>query len=470
MPSALLVPLLLAPLGALAEDPPATSQVTVRGVPLTVTRELELQAGMRYGAYDALSMPLSGSFLLDAADGRRDMGAMADITLGADPLGPDASAALRGLELYRRNPSDPIELRVGRLSIARGGRFRFVDGADVAYHMGQDLTLSGWGGTAWHPERAAFGSGGATWGLDLAHRSAGHLGGALRYEHVAAEEGGGVERIGADANLQLASVAGLRVVARADAVVQQDDPLELASIGAELRPHHRVHLRLDSGYSHPTADSLGRGGALGSLFQDGPSSFADAMVRLSLERCVLTADAGGLLLSDETTGNDLGWRAAVSRSGHAGKPFEHVVRLSGLGGPSGTAAALLAEVGRPIGPMEVSVLGEQALFRFAEQSWRGMTVLGTRASTSAGEAWRLSLLGQVSVGQGPVPETELYVVATQQIVRGRARRPAPTRDRFLSPYSPWRWAEEDMPRSPGTAPGSDPYPSVPMPPEDDDAS
>lgn len=461
--------LLLAPHLALADDPPATSQVTVLGTPLTITRELELQAGLRYAPYDALSMPLSGSFLLDAADGRRDMGAMADITIGADPFGPDAAAALRGLELYRRNPSDALELRVGRLSIARGGRFRFVDGADLAYHMGRDVTLAAWGGAAWHPERAAFGSGGPTWGLDLAHRSAQPLGGALRYEHVAAEEGGGVERVGADASLQLASLAGLRVVARADAVVQ-DDPVELASIGAELRPHHRVHLRVDSGYSHPTADSLGRGGALGSLFQDGPSSFADAMVRVSLERSVLTADVGGLLLSDQADGNDLGWRAAVSRSGHAGKPYEHVVRLSGLGGPSGSAAALLAEIGRPIGPMEISVLGEQALFRFAEQSWRGMTVLGTRASTSAGEAWRLSLLGQISIGQGPVPESEIYLVATQQIVHGRTRKPKPTRDRFLSPYSPWRWAEDDLPRSPGTAPGSDPYPSVPMPPENDDAS
>jgi len=469
MPSVLFVSLLLMPSWALAQEPPATSEVTVRGIPLTMTREMELQAGLRYAPYDALSMPLSGSFLLDAADGRRDMGAMADITLGADPLGPDAAAALRGLELYRRNPSAPLEIRVGRLSIARGGRFRFVDGADVAYHMGRDLTLAGWGGAAWHPERTAIGSGGATWGLDLAHRSADPLGGALRYEHLAAEEGGGVERVGADASIHLASIAGLRVVARADAVLQ-DDPLELASVGAELRPHHRVHLRLDSGYSHPTADSLGRGGALGDLFQDGPSSFTDAMVRVSLERSVLTADLGGLLLSDGTDGNDLGWRAAVSRSGHAGKPFEHVLRLSGLGGPSGSAAALLAEVGRPVGPMEISVLGEQALFRFTEQTWRGMTVLGTRASTSAGESWRLSLLGQVSLGQGPAPETEIYLVATQRIVRGRDRRPAPIRDRFLSPYSPWRWTEDDMPRSPGTAPGSDPYPSVPMPPESEDAS
>jgi hypothetical protein len=469
MLQALLIPWLLVPLGALADEPSATSQVTVRGVPLTVTRELELQAGLRYAPYGAMSMPLSGSFLLDAADARRDMGAMADLTLGADPLGPDASAALRGLELYRRDRSDPLELRVGRLSIARGGRFRFVDGADVAYHMGPDLTLAGWGGAAWHPERSAIGSGGATWGFDLAHRSAKPMGAALRYEHLAAEEGGGVERIGADASLHLASLAGLRVVARADAVIQ-DDPVELASLGAELRPHHRLHMRLDTGYSHPTADSLGRGGALGDLFQDGPSSFADAMIRVSLERCVLTADMGGLLLADSTSGTDLGWRAAFSRSGHAGRPYEHVLRLSGLGGPSGTATALLAEVGRPIGPMQVSVLGEQALFRFTEQSWRGMTVLGTRASTSAGEAWRLSLLGQVSIGQGPAPEAEVYLVATQQLTRGRLRKPAPTRERFLSPYSPWPWSEDDMPRSPGTAPGSDPYPSVPMPPEDDDAS
>ncbi len=469
MTAALLIVALTAPGWAQEPPPESYSGITVRGIPLTVTRELELQAGLRHAAYDGLTLPLSGSFLLDAADARRDMGAMADITLGADPLGPDAAMSLRGLELYRRDPTDALELRVGRLSIARGGRFRFVDGADVSYHMGNDLTLAAWGGAAWHPERAMLGSGGATWGLDLAHRSAGPAGGALRYEHVAAEEGGGVERVGADALLQAPAVAGLRLVARADAVLQ-DDPLELASIGAELRPHHRLHLRVDSGYSHPTADSLGRGGALGELFQQGPTTFTDAMARLSLERSVLTADLGGLLLSDGEEGFDLGWRAAVSRSGHAGRPFEHVLRLSGLGGPSGTASALMAELGRPVGPVSVSVLAEQAVFRFAEQSWRGMTVLGTRATTSTYADWRLSLLGQLSIGQHPVPETELYLVATQQIRHGRRRHPLPSRERFLSPYSPWPWAEDDMPRSPGTAPGADPYPSMPMTQEDDHAS
>ena len=468
MHPALLALVLHAPTGALAQDPAGSSEVTVRGVPLTITRELELQAGLRHASYDGLSLPLSGSFLLDAADGRRDMGAMADLTLGADPLGPDAAMALRGLELYRRNPEEALELRVGRLNLVRGGRFRFVDGADLAYHPTRDLTLAAWGGSAWHPERAGFTAGGATWGLDLSHRSASPFGGALRYEHVAAEDGGGVERFGGDASLHLPAVSGLRVVARAD-LVAAEAPLELMSIAAELRPQHRLHLRFDAGSSNPTTDSLGRGGAIASLFQDGPTSFADATARLSMEGSVLSADLGGLLLADDDGGATPGWRASFSRSTHAGVPLKHALRLSGLGGPGGSATALLAEVGRELGPIDLSVLGEQALFRFAEQDWRGMTVLGARASTAASEHWRLALLTQLSIGQGPVPEGELYLVATQQLSRGRAREPAHTRDRFLSPHSPPRWVEDDLVRSPGTVPGADPYPSIPIPPEADDA-
>ncbi len=459
--------LLTAPVLAQEPDTAARSEVTVRGVPITVTRELELQAGLHHGAVEGLSLPLGGSFLLDAADGRRDVGAMADLTLAADPLGPDAAAALRGLELYRRDPEAVIELRVGRLSVVRGGRFRHLDGVDAAAHLGRDLTLAAWGGAAWHPERAGFASGGGTWGMDLAHRSARPLGGALRYEHVTAEEGGGVERFGADASLHLPAHAGLRVIARSD-LVASEEPLELLSMAAELRPQHRLHLRLDAGRSNPTTDSLGRGGAIASLFQDGPTRFADATARLSFEHSVLCADLGGLLLEgDEAL--EPGWRAAAARSTHAGAPLKHVVRLSGLGGPGGNATALMAEIGRELGPLDVSVLGEQAFFRFSEQDWRSMTVLGARAATTAGTHWRLALLGQVSVGQHPVPEGELYLVATQQLTHGRARTPAHTRDRFLSPHSPPRWVQEDLTRSPGTVPGADPYPSIPMPPEADDA-
>ncbi len=469
MLSALLYALLLTPAATLAQEASASSGVTVRGVPLTVTREIELQAGAHYAPYSGLSLPLGGSFLLDAADSRRDLGAMADLSLGADPLGPDAVAVLRGLEVYRRDPSDPLELRAGRLNLVRGGRFRFVDGAELAFHPIRDITLAAWGGTAWHPERAGLGAGGPTWGADLSHRSAAPLGGALRYEHLATEDGGGVERLGADASLHLPAVAGLRMVARVDAVAS-DTPLELASLSAELRPHHRLHLRLDGGSSHPTSDQLGRGGTLDDLFLDGPTRFANGLARLALERAVLTADIGGLLVADDGDGPQPGWRAALSRSSHAGKPLKHTLRFTGLGGPAGSAAAVLGELGRELGPVDVSVLGEQALFRFSEQSWRGMTVLGTRISTSAGSAWRLSALGQVGFGQGPAPEAELYLVATQQLSMGRHRSPLPTRDRFLTPHSPWRWTEEHMPRSPGTAPGSDPYPSVPLPPEEADAS
>jgi hypothetical protein len=463
----LLVLALCQPAWTQADEVEASSELSIRGVPLTITREIELQAGLRQAAVEGLSLPLGGALLLDAADSRRNMGAMADLSLGMEPIGPQASAALRGLELYRRNPEDKVELRVGRLSLVRGGRFRFVDGADAAAHLGHDLTLAAWGGTAWHPERTGLTSGGATWGLDLAHRSAHPLGGALRYEHVAAEEGGGVERFGADASLHLPASAGLRLVARAD-LVAAEAPVELLSLSAELRPQHRLHLRFHTGSSNPTTDSLGRGGAIASLFQEGPHSFADATARLSLEHSVLSADVGGLLRQGEET-LEPGWRASLSRSSHAGVPIKHVVRLSGLGGPGGTATALLGELGRELGPLDLSVLGEQALFRFAEQDWRGMTVLGARTATTAGASWRLALLAQLSLGQHPVPETELYLVATQQLSHGRARKPAHTRDRFLSPYSPPRWTQEDLARSPGTVPGADPYPSIPIPPEADDA-
>jgi hypothetical protein len=443
-----------------------SNEVLVRGTPVTITREIELQAGFHQSLGEP-ALPLGASFLLDAADRRRDMGAMADLTLGADPLGPDAAAALRGLELYRRDPEERVELRVGRLASVRGGRFRFLDGADLAAHLGRDLTLAAWGGAAWHPERPGFATGGATWGLDLSHRSPHPLGGALRYEHVAAEEGGGVERFGADTSLHLPAHAGLRLVARADLVVAEA-PLELLSLAAELRPQHRLHLRFDAGHSHPTTDSLGRGGAIATLFDDGPTSFADARARLSLERTVYSADLGGLLRQGDGD-PEPGWRASLSRSGHAGLAVKHVLRLSGLGGPGGSAGAVMGELGRDLGPMDLSVLGEQALFRFAEQDWRGMTVLGARAATAAGTSWRLALLGQLSLGQHPVPETELYLVATQQLSRGRTREPAHSRDRFLSPDSPPRWVQDDLSRSPGTVPGADPYPSIPIPTEADDA-
>ncbi len=464
---ALLIPALISSSWAQEQDESGHSEITVRGTPLTVTRELELQAGLRYGAYDGLALPFGASFLLDAADGRRDTGAMADLTLGADPLGPDAALALRGLELYRRDPERPLEARVGRLNIVRGGRFRFVDGADLAYHPTRDITIAAWGGAGWHPERAGFATGGATWGADLSHRPAHPLGGALRYEHVAADEGGGVERFGGDVSLHMPATMGLRVVARAD-LVASDEPLELASLAAELRPQHRLHLRLHTGSSNPTTDSLGRGGAIASLFQTGPTLFADATARLSLEGSVISADLGALALDGED-GREPGWRAAVSRSAHAGVPVKHVLRLSGMGGPGGSATALMGELGRELGALDLSVLAEQAVFRFAEQDWRTMTVLGGRAATMAGEAWRLSVLGQVSMGQAPVPEAELYLVATQQLTHGRRRSPSHTRDRFLSPHSPPRWVQDEIRRSPGTVPGADPYPSIPIPPEADDA-
>ncbi len=445
------------------------SEVTVRGLPLTVTRELELQAGLYRAPYGGMNLPLSGSFLIDATTARRDRGAMADLTLGADPLGPDAVAALRGLEIYRRDEHHPLSFRVGRLNLVRGGRFRFVDGADVAYAVTKALTVAAWAGTAWHPERTAFASGGPTWGFDLGHRPAGKLGGGLRYEHVALEEGGGIERVGGDMGLHLPSLSDLRVDARFEAA-SSEAPLELAALAGGLRPHHRLLLRVEGGYSHPTSDSLGRGGVLFPMLMTGPTGFLDGTARLALEQSVLGLALGGLLLSgDEDEPAEPGWRASITRSGHAGRPLVHVVRVSGLDGPGGTASALLLELGHGLGPIDLSVLGEQAVFRYDEQDWRAMTVLGTRASTAPSANWRLSLLAQLSMGQGEEPEGQLWLVATQRVTHGRPRRPAPERDRFLAPTSPSRWVEEDMPRSPGTVPGADPYPSVPMPEEVDDA-
>ena len=113
---------LLAPVNpAMANEPPdaAPSEVVVRGTPLTVTRKLELQAGLYRVPYGGMALPMSGSFLIDATTARRDMSGMADLTLGADPLGPDAVAALRGLEVYRRDDQHPLDFRVGRLCLGQ---------------------------------------------------------------------------------------------------------------------------------------------------------------------------------------------------------------------------------------------------------------------------------------------------------------------------------------------------------------
>jgi hypothetical protein len=163
-----------------------------------------------------------------------------------------------------------------------------------------------------------------------------------------------------------------------------------------------------------------------------------------------------------------GVRLAVGGSSHPGKRWRHVWRVSGLHGPSGTATMALVEVGRSFGPLDLDLLAEQAFYRYVDLPWRSATHLGAQVGVRPAKPLRISLTGQLDLGRGPVPEGQLLVVATLRLHRGATRGPLPDRDRFQSPYSPYRWQRADLPRSPGTVPGADPFPSIPQGAEDDD--
>lgn len=438
-----------------------SGDVEVRREPLRISGEIDLLVGFHRLPYDRLALPIGSYLMLDAMAPRRNAGASAQLGVGVDPLGPEGEVGLLDFELYASGLGGVVDVRGGRMNLVRGGRFRFVDGADLRFRLAEHLHLAAWGGMAWHPERTGLFQGGSTWGVDLAYRSAQPVNGAIRYDHSMSADGRWIERLGGDLSLHLPRVAGLVLEGRVDAVPNWKI-LELATLAWEVRAHHRVHLRFEGGMANPAADQLGRGGTIYSLFAAGPTIYLDGRARLSLPPGVLTVDAGALgITSDEDTLSP-GVRGAAGLSSHPGKRWRHVVRVSGLHGPGGSALAGVVEAGRRVGPLDLDLIAEQAFYQLEGRPWRGVTHLGTQVGVSPARPLRLSLTGQLELGRGPVPEGQLLLFVTLRLHRGRERQPAQERGRYLSPWSPYRWERDEMPRSPGTVPGADPYPSVPM--------
>ncbi|MFH1469697.1 MAG: hypothetical protein ABIO70_35250 [Pseudomonadota bacterium] len=426
---------------------------------VTLAGEIELTTGLVRDVWDQREVPL-GSFLhLDASDPRRDIGGRASLSFDADLATPEAGAALSALEFYRRGLGQHTDLRVGRLNLVQGGRFLFVDGVDSRTHLGEHTEVQAWGGAAWHPEAPDLFSGGPIWGLGLSRHAAGALGGGLRYQHNRAADHTWLARLGGDLSLYRPQRSGFGVEGRIDTLPLRG-VVELAALASEVRPHRRLHLRLEGGRSDPELDSLPQGGSLYRQLTDGPTWYVDGRVRLALAPCVLALDLGGIEVVEES-GAQPGARLALAASTHLGKPWRAMARLSALSGPGGSATLALAEVGRALGPVDLSALGEQAFFREREGDWRRATHLGARVSTHTWHLAEASLLGQVTTGGVSAHENVVMLVLTQRLEHGRVPGPAQQRDRFLSPWSPFHWQREELPRSPGTVPGADPYPSLP---------
>ncbi len=454
---------LLAPgsIGRAAEDDEASVIVERRRLRLDLSMEFELLGGFRRTTFAGIGAPLGAYLLVETHTPRRNAGAMAYVGLGMDPLQGSREISLRGIEVYHNDAWRFLDLRVGRLNLVRGGRFRFVDGADVRIRFAKHLHLACWGGAAWHPELAALFSGGPVVGADLAFRPASAVGGGLRYEHQTALDGGGVDRIGADVSLHLPRAAGLVAEARLDAV-PAEEILELVALAAELRPHHRWHVRLEGGATNPVVDVLGRGGRLYDTLADGPTLYVDGRVRVGLPPGMLTLDAGVLGVGDGDGAWAPGVRSALGFSSHPGRPWRHSLRVGALHGSGGTAGLLLGEVGRRFGPLDLGILAEQALYQYRGRPWRATTHGGVQVGLDLHRALHLSLTGELELGRNPAPEGLVMLVATIRVHHGKVRTPFPVRDRYLSPWSPYRWRREHLPRSPGTVPGADPYPSVPQ--------
>lgn len=464
IPELVLALVLLVPVVGQAAD---GTDVAVRRDPLRISGEIDLLVGFHRLPYDRLALPIGSYLLLDAMAPRRNAGASAQLGVGVDPLGPDGEVGLLDLEVYASGLGDVVDVRGGRLNLVRGGRFRFVDGADLRFRLAEHLHLAVWGGMAWHPERTGLFRGGSTWGVDLAYRSPRPVNGAIRYDHSMSADGRWIERLGGDASLHLPRASGLVLEARVDAVPNWK-LIELATLAGEVRPHHRVHLRFEGGMANPAADQLGKGGTIYPLFAAGPTAYLDGRARLSVPPGVLTVDAGALGITSVGDTLSPGVRGAVGLSSHPGRRWRHVVRLSGLHGPGGSAAAGVLEAGRRLGPIDLDLIAEQAFYQLEGRPWRGVTHLGTQVGVSPARPLRLSLTGQLELGRGPVPEGQLLLFVTLRLHRGRLRQPAQERDRYLSPWSPYRWDRDEMPRSPGTVPGADPYPSVPQGVEESD--
>jgi len=423
--------------------------------------ELEILGGLQHTTFGGSTVPLGVSLLVETYSPRREAGVMADVLVGAELMQPDASAAVRGLEVFYKNAWERLDIRGGRLNIVRGGRFRFVDGVDARLALAEHLVLSAWGGAAWHPEDLALFAGGPTWGTDLSYRSGNVLGGGIRYDHVSGEDGLDVDRLGADVSVHLPRLAGFVGEARAD-VVPAHGVVELVALTAELRPHHRWHLRVEAGSTNPRVDVLPRGGSIYATLIDGPTLYLDGRARVAMARGVATLDAGAVAVGSDDEGMKPGIRAALGLSAHPGRPWLYSARLAMLAGPGGSAYVGLVEVGRMIGPLDVAVLGEQALYQYRGRPWRAATHVGARVGFDPARAVHLSINGQLELGRAPGTEWLVLVVATFRVQSPTVRRPDSVRDRYLSPWSPYRWTRERIPRSPGTVPGADPYPSVPQ--------
>ncbi len=450
-----------------AEGDETTVVMERRRLRLDLSMELEMLGGLRRDTFAGFGAPLGAYLLVETHTPGRNAGALAYMTLGMDPLRESRNISLRGLEVYHNGIGKVLDLRVGRLNLVRGGRFRFVDGADVRVKFAHHLHLACWGGTAWHPEQPTLFGGGPAVGADLAYRPASAVGGGLRYEHQTGEDGGGIDRVGADVSLHLPRAAGLVAEARLDAVPAHE-VMELVALAAEIRPHHRWHVRLEGGATDPVVDVLGKGGRIYETLVDGPTVYLDGRVRVGLPPGMLTLDAGVLGVDDGTGAWLPGVRSALGLSSHPGRPWRHSVRASGLHGSGGSALLLLAEVGRRFGPVDLGLIAEQAVFRYRGRSWRAATHGGAQIGLDFHRSIHLSLTGQIELGRNPEPEGLVLLVATFRLHHGNVRSPFPVRDRYLSPWSPYRWQRDHLPRSPGTVPGADPYPSVPQGSEAED--
>ena len=439
----------------------AETRVRTSRAPWSVRLQLDAFGGVLREPTGSWAVPLAGFVTFHTHTSRRHVGFVT--RFGPEGQLPDGGVGfhLQGMEFYARNLGGRLDLRVGRLSVVHGGRFRFVDGGLAKLRLLDLLELGVWGGMSWHPERLSPFSGGPVVGAELAlRRSALPVAGRVRYERLIGEDGVPVDRIGGDATLHLPRAAGLVAEARVDAAPVHE-VLELVALAGELRPHYRVHMRLELGRAEPRVDEVGAGGAIYPILQPGPTLYAEGRLRLTAPFGAVTLDGGFVGSLDEGELRP-GGRATVGLSSHPGKPWRHVVRVMFLHGHPGTAFVVLAEVGRQIGWFDFELLAEQAVFQYSGRVWRGATHVGVQTSLVPSDRFRLSLTAEVDLGRIKQPDALVLLWATFRWDRGRVGGPSPQPDRFLSPWSPYRWTRKEMPRTPGTVPGADPYPSIPQ--------
>ena len=442
-------------------DAGARTSVRTTRAPWAVRLQLDAFGGVLRQPDGSWAAPLAGYVTFHTHTTRRSVGFLT--RFGPEGVAPDGGLGfyLQGMEFYARELGGVVDLRVGRLSLVHGGRFRFVDGGSARVRIADLLDVGVWGGMSWHPERMLPFAGGPVVGAEIAvRRSALPVAGRVRYERLMGEDGDPIDRIGGDATLHLPRAAGLVAEARVDAEPRRK-VLELIAIAGELRPHYRVHMRLELGRAEPRVDELGGAGAIYPVLQPGPTLYAEGRLRLSLPLAALTLD-GGFVGSLDDGALRPGGRVTVGLSSHPGKPWRQVVRVMFMHGHPGTAIVVLGEVGRRIGWFDFELLAEQAIFQYSGRVWRGATHVGLQASVVPTDWFRLSLTGELDLGRVKQPDALVLLWATFRWTHGRVGGPSPQADRFLSPWSPYRWTRADMPRTPGSVPGADPYPSIPQ--------